>query len=86
MREISLAVSSLLIALGRFTVPGHELSWAGTYEAFAHIWVGILLTLGFYGCRFTSFREFFKSIWWQPLVYLFVVTNLETIMFLLRSR
>lgn len=26
-------------------VPGHGLSWAGTYEAFAHIWVGVVGTL-----------------------------------------
>lgn len=34
---------SIVIALGRFTVPGHTLSYAGSYEAIAHIWVGMLL-------------------------------------------
>ena len=47
---VSLVVmGSVLVGLGRFTVPGHGLSWPGTYEAFAHIWVGVLLCLGFVG-------------------------------------
>ena len=35
-----LVITAALLFVGRFTVPGHGLSWAGTYEAFAHIWVG----------------------------------------------
>lgn len=38
-----LIVASFLVGLGRFLVPGHGLSWAGSYEAFAHILVGWLL-------------------------------------------
>jgi hypothetical protein len=63
---------SLLTAVGRFIVPGHGLSWAGTYEAFAHLWVGGLL--GVWWVR-------------REPVYLWVVgalTVLETVMFLLR--
>ena len=40
---------SVLVAAGRFTIPGHGVSWPGTYEAMAHIWVGVLLCLGFTG-------------------------------------
>jgi len=40
---------SVLAALGRFFVPGHGLSWAGTYEAFAHIIVGFLFGVVYYG-------------------------------------
>lgn len=36
---------SALVAIGRFTVPGHGLSYAGSYEAVAHIWVGALIVL-----------------------------------------
>lgn len=42
-----LFVGSVLVAAGRFTVPGHGLTYAGSYEAFAHIWVGVLLVLSF---------------------------------------
>jgi hypothetical protein len=36
---------AILIAIGRFTVPGHALSYAGSYEALAHIVVGALIIL-----------------------------------------
>ena len=36
-------MSALAVGLGRFTVPGHGLSWPGTYEAFAHIWLGWMI-------------------------------------------
>jgi len=38
---------SIFIGIGRFTIPGHEISYNGSYEAFAHIWVGALLVLAF---------------------------------------
>jgi len=44
-----IVVGSVLVAGGRFTVPGHAVSWPGSYEAMAHIWVGVLLCLGFTG-------------------------------------
>jgi hypothetical protein len=37
--------TALLLLVGRFTFSGHGVSWPGTYEAFAHIWVGITITL-----------------------------------------
>jgi hypothetical protein len=42
---IWMTLVSVLVGLGRLTVPGHDLSYAGTYEALAHIWVGVLFTL-----------------------------------------
>ncbi len=42
-RVVVLVSVSLLIGIGRFTVPGHGLSWPGSYEALAHLWVGGLL-------------------------------------------
>jgi hypothetical protein len=38
-------ISTILVIVGRATVPGHGLTWAGTYEAFAHIWVGFVFAL-----------------------------------------
>lgn len=51
MKELGADFKTLMIAmavavgLGRFTVPGHGLSWPGTYEAFAHIWLGGMFVL-----------------------------------------
>ena len=36
-------IFSLIFIVGRFTVAGHTLSAAGSYEALAHIWVGFLI-------------------------------------------
>lgn len=72
MRSILLiAASSLLVLVGRFLVPGHDLSWAGSYEAIAHIWVGVMLTL--------SWRRN-----WFALASLVALTMVETVMFLNR--
>ncbi len=43
----TLLIGTALMVVGRFLIPGHNLSWAGTYEAFAHIWTGVLLTVAF---------------------------------------
>jgi hypothetical protein len=65
---------SLVIAFGRFTVPGHSLSYPGAYEAFAHIWVGALIVLAVRaGWRVSV-----------PLVALVLLTVLEGAMFALR--
>jgi hypothetical protein len=40
---IIIILASLAVGIGRTMVPGHGLSWPGTYEAFAHIWVGMLI-------------------------------------------
>lgn len=66
-------LGSMLIALGRFTVPGHGLTYAGGYEAFAHIWVGVLLVL--------AIQNGWKSL---PSIALAVISALELVMFLTR--
>jgi len=40
---ILIILVSTLIGAARFAVPGHDISMAGSYEAFAHILVGMLL-------------------------------------------
>lgn len=40
MKPIFLLLAlAIPVAIGRFLIPGHSLSLAGTYEAFAHFWV-----------------------------------------------
>jgi hypothetical protein len=70
-----IVLASLLVGAGRFAVPGHSLTLAGSYEAFAHIWVGVLLCM----C-FTTEGE-----WWMlALVSLILLSALEVVMFALR--
>ncbi len=38
-----LVVATVILAMLRFQMPSHELSWPGTYEAFAHLFVGGLI-------------------------------------------
>lgn len=42
---IVFALFAYAIGVGRFFIPGHELSWAGSYEALAHLWVGYTICL-----------------------------------------
>ena len=72
--SLFLLLVSTLIAIGRFTVPGHGPSWPGTYEAFAHIWVGALLVLAI---QRSSNR-------WNAILCLVAITVLEVVMFILR--
>lgn len=58
---------SFLFFAGRFLIPSHTLSWPGTYEAFAHIWCGVLITLGCQGKK-------------QAWLALGIITVLEIIM------
>lgn len=76
MNRIALLVlvGSVAVAFGRFTVPGHGLSYAGTYEAFAHMWVGALIVL--------AFR---KDVRTAALSWLGAITALETVMFFARA-
>ena len=64
---------SLFIAVGRFTVPGHGLSWPGSYEAAAHIWVGFLIAM-----------IVLDEDRWLAVALLTALTALETVMFLSR--
>ena len=68
-----IVIGSVLVAAGRFTVPGHGVSWPGSYEAVAHIWVGILLCLGFVGAH--------RKAAWIALVLISIV---EVVMAALR--
>ena len=68
-------VMSILVIAGRFFVPGHALSWAGSYEAFAHIWVGALLATAYLN---TGLRR-------PSLVWLGITTLVEIAKFLTRS-
>ena len=86
-RAFAILAVSLIIGVGRFFVPGHDLSLAGTYEALAHIWVGVLLVLC---CQWrgpeamTAARE---RIWLYPSVAigsLTVLTAIEVVMFMAR--
>jgi hypothetical protein len=40
-----IVVVSLLFTVSRFWAPGHVVSGWGTWEALAHLWMGVLLTL-----------------------------------------
>lgn len=63
--------SAVAVAAGRLTVPGHGLSWPGSYEAFAHIWVGAMLVLALQKNKLA-------------LVLLIALTVFETVMFFQR--
>lgn len=72
--DVAVFLGSVVIAIGRFLVPGHGLSWSGTYEAFAHLWVGFLFGV-------LTFRPADR---WFVAAVLFAITMLETVLFLLR--
>lgn len=68
-----LIIASLLVAIGRFTIPGHPLTgWPGTYEAFAHIWMGFLIAVA---CIDTTSRK-------NALILLGALSALEVVKFL----
>lgn len=68
-----LTIGSIVIGVGRFLIPGHGLSWPGTYEAFAHIFVGVLLTLAFMKDRFA-------------LACVVLITVLEVVMAVIQAK
>lgn len=70
-RRVAVVLGAALVAFLRFSVPGHGFSWAGSYEAIAHIVCGMLLMLA---CQ----RD--KCAGWS----LAVITVFESVMFLLR--
>jgi hypothetical protein len=69
-----LILGSTVVAMLRFAIPGHDLSLSGTYEAFAHIWVGFMLGV----------MAFVPSCRWLAGGLLLAITALETVMFLAR--
>lgn len=71
-----LIAGSVLVALGRLTIPGHALTgWPGFYEAFSHIWIGVLLA-------FVIFERGSKQA--AAWVLIMALTALEVVMFLHR--
>lgn len=81
---IAIVVLSVLVAASRFMVPGHDLSPAGTVEAFQHIFVGTLLLIPFACVKFPEgFVPLFDSrlrvaAFWS----LVAISVLELVMFL----
>lgn len=71
LKLATLAFFSILVGIGRFLIPGHELSWSGTYESMSHIWIGVLLCLSFQ-----------KN--WFALAAVVLLSILEVVMFMLR--
>jgi hypothetical protein len=78
---IFLLLVSVLIFAGRFFVPGHDVSWAGTYEAFAHIWVGVLLATIWWKFKRPEKGWEYSRVAFYALV---ILTIFETVMFLMR--
>lgn len=68
-----LLISTAFIVVGRFTVPSHGLSWPGSYEAIAHIWVGLVAAAIYYEWGT-------ERAWWCAAV-LILTTAFETVMF-----
>lgn len=67
---------SVLVTIGRFYVPGHDLSWPGTYEGLAHIWVGALLVWSFQKDKMRKLTS------WACII---TATAVETVMFMTRG-
>lgn len=74
---VCIVAVSIAIGIGRLFVPGHDLSVAGSYEAFAHIWVGALLLASFTRCIEPTER-------WVARASLATITVVEIVMFLNR--
>lgn len=69
--QLGIVFGTILFALGRFTIPGHALTgWPGLYEAFAHIWIGVLIGAIFW----TGHKK-------SAAIQLIAITNLEIVMF-----
>jgi hypothetical protein len=75
MIRLVVVLLSAVIALGRFTVPGHGLTgWPGTYEALAHIALGALIAIAYF-CKVDRA---------MTIMFIAVVTLLECAMFALQ--
>ncbi len=69
----TIVLLSSTVGVLRGSVPGHGLSYAGAYEAFAHIWVGMLI--GFI---------FIPKVRGVAIGALLIVTAVEAVAFFLR--
>ena len=74
----SIVLSAAAVVAGRHAVPGHGLSPAGSYEAFAHLWAGFLFAVVLLG-RHTGLR-------WTAGAMLAAASGYELMMFLLREK
>lgn len=76
-------ISALLVLVGRLTVPTRELQgWPLTYEAIAHIWIGMMLAWGVSGLRLV--RQMTTRDRWLCLGALVTVTVFEVAAFLMK--
>lgn len=71
-KDVLFLVACLFTGVGRFFVPGHGLSWPGTYEAFAHLFIGGMIVAWCYE----------RKAWWLWAVI--GLTVFETVKFLTR--
>ena len=81
-------IVSAVVVLGRFTVPGQGLSWPDTYEALAHIWVGVLFTLCFIRplTRYAYLDMLYRTCtMWTAIITLFAISMFELAMFLIHQ-
>lgn len=87
-RNIIFWLSVTLVGAGRFLVPGHDLSWPGVYEAFAHIWVGVAGLLWVQNARWAKVSGVIP-VWLDSYGYglaFWGLATFELVMFLLRGR
>jgi hypothetical protein len=83
MRTITI-IGSILCAISRLLIPGHELSINGTIEVLEHFWVIGLITAAVY---ITITVETTKQFVWKtfllsyPMVCLYILTVFEIAMF-----
>ena len=68
-----ICVLAVAVLIGRLMVPGHDLSWPGTYEAFAHLIIGFFIGL--------CFIKEYRTLCLGAIIFL---TIFETIMFFTR--
>lgn len=71
---ILIIVTSLLVVALRFTVPDRPVfTWPGSYEALAHIWVGVLICL--------AVQDAPRGVWRKnvPLWSVAIITVVEVI-------
>lgn len=75
--------SAVLIIAGRLSIPTRELQgWPLTYEAIAHIWIGMMLACGISGIR--AVREMASRDRWLCLGAFGAVTVFEVLAFLMK--
>jgi hypothetical protein len=77
-----LIIVSVLCAAGRLVIPGHKLSWPGTYEAMAHVWVGFLLAVAIS----PRYRTFSPKVRWLAVWMLVALTVTEVVLFVLEKK